>query len=105
MGGVDWRMKRGKGGILGAESWCRGLHSREQRGISVGAGHFKGNNRFNLKGQMEQRARVMEEKGEKVNEVFVGGSQTEMMKDEIVRMVDSGMEEDKMIRVQKGGGG
>ncbi len=42
---------------------------------AVAEGHYKGNYRFNLRGQMEMRASSGDEKKDKVSVVFVGGSQ------------------------------
>jgi hypothetical protein len=69
---------------------------------SVKEGTYKGNYRFNLKGQMENRAMEDAEKGkmDKVSVVFVGGSQMGRLKDEIERMGEKSVVVQKMVRVQ-----
>jgi hypothetical protein len=69
---------------------------------SVKEGTYKGNYRFNLKGQMENRAMEDAGKGkmDKVSVVFVGGSQMGRLKDEIERMGEKSVVVQKMVRVQ-----
>jgi hypothetical protein len=69
---------------------------------SVKEGTYKGNYRFNLKGQMEKRSMedAEKEKTDKVSVVFVGGSQMGRLKDEIERMGEKSVVVEKMVRVQ-----
>jgi hypothetical protein len=71
--------------------FCRG---------AVKEGRYRGNYRFNLKGQMEQRAWEKEKKTEQKKVVVVGGSQLGRMRDEIVRMTETGVKIEKMVRVR-----
>ncbi len=71
--------------------FCRG---------AVRAGRYRGNYRFNLKGQMEQRAWVKEKKVESKKVVMLGGSQFGRMRDEIVRMDEAGVKVEKMVRMR-----
>jgi hypothetical protein len=71
--------------------FCRG---------AVKEGRYRGNYRFNLKGQMEQRAWEKEKKSEQKKVVVVGGSQLGRMRDEIVRMTETGVKIEKMVRVR-----
>jgi hypothetical protein len=66
----------------------------------VRTGRYRGNYRFNLKGQMEQRAWVKEKTMETKKVVMVGGSQFGRMRDEIVRMDGSGVRVEKMVRLR-----
>ncbi len=69
--------------------FCRG---------AVRAGCYKWNYRFNLKGQMEQRAWIKGEKMEKMRIAIVGGSQMGRMK--IVRMDNSLVDVEKVERMR-----
>jgi hypothetical protein len=71
--------------------FCRG---------AVKEGRYRGNYRFNLKRQMEQRAWVKEKKIETKKVVMVGGSQLGRMRDEIVRMTETGVKIEKMVRMR-----
>ncbi len=66
---------------------------------AVAEGHYKGNYRFNLRGQMEMRARSGEEKRDMVSVVFVGGSQMGRIKDEIGKRVDASVRVEQMVRI------
>jgi hypothetical protein len=67
---------------------------------AVRAGRYRGNYRFNLKGQMEQRAWVKEKTMQTKKVVMVGGSQLGRMRDEIARMDGSGVSVEKMVRMR-----
>jgi hypothetical protein len=67
---------------------------------AVKEGRYRGNYRFNLKGQMEQRAWVKEKKVETKKMVLVGGSQLGRMRDEIARMTEAGVMVEKMVRLR-----
>ncbi len=67
--------------------------------VAVGGGRFKGNYRFNLKGQMRQRAGMGLRNVEEASMVILGGSQMGRMKDEIVELKD-GMRVEKMVKMQ-----
>ncbi len=63
---------------------------------AVRLGRYRGNYRFNLKGQMEQRAWVKEKR----MDVLVGGSQFGRMRDVIVKMGERGVEVERIVRVR-----
>ncbi len=67
---------------------------------AVRMGRYRGNYRFNLRGQMEQRAWVKEKRLEAKKVVMVGGSQFVRMRDEIVEMGERGVEIERMVRVR-----
>jgi hypothetical protein len=66
---------------------------------AVAEGHYKGNYRFNLRGQIEMRARSGEEKRDTVSVVFVGGSQMGRIKDEIGKRMDASVRVEQMVRI------
>jgi hypothetical protein len=70
--------------------FCRG---------AVSGGRYKGNYRFNLRGQMEERARESNEEKEKCGVVLIGASQMGRMKCEIEKMSDGDVEVVKMVKV------
>jgi hypothetical protein len=70
--------------------FCRG---------SVSGGWYKGNYRFNLKGQMEERARETNEEKEKYGVVLIGASQMGRMKCEIEKLGCEGVDVVKMVKL------
>jgi hypothetical protein len=70
--------------------FCRG---------SVSGGRYKGNYRFNLRGQMEERAREENEGKEKCGVVLIGASQIGRMKSEIEKLGIEGVDVVKMVKL------
>ncbi len=70
--------------------FCRG---------AVSGGRYKGNYRFNLRGQMEERARESNGEREKCGVVLVGASQMGRVRREIEKMSDEDVEVVKMVKV------
>jgi hypothetical protein len=66
---------------------------------AVSEGRYKGNYRFNLKGQMEERARESSEGKQKCGVVLVGASQMGRIQAEIEKMGDGEVEVVKMVKV------
>ncbi len=67
----------------------------------MGGGRYRGNYRFNLKGQMEERAKETNEEREKCGVVLIGASQMGRMKNEIKKMGCSGVQVEKMIKMRE----
>ncbi len=70
--------------------FCRG---------AVSGGWYKSNYRFNLKGQMEERARESNEEREKCGVVLIGASQMGRMKSEMEKLGCGDVEVVKMIKL------